>query len=106
MIIRIEKLRARYPGGDPAAYALDGLDLEVHPGRIYALLGPNGAGKTTLLRCLAGLLRPASGSLRVLDAGIGDSFPPGLLRRMGVLLESPEAYGRMTAEEYLLFFAG
>ncbi|HEY6866396.1 MAG TPA: ATP-binding cassette domain-containing protein, partial [Candidatus Eisenbacteria bacterium] len=34
--------------------AVDGLDLDVHPGEILAFLGPNGAGKTTTLRCCSG----------------------------------------------------
>jgi ABC-2 type transport system ATP-binding protein len=44
---------------------LDGVDLEVAPGTVYALLGPNGAGKTTTVHILSTLLRPDAGSARV-----------------------------------------
>ncbi|MGH3088233.1 MAG: ATP-binding cassette domain-containing protein [Rubrobacteraceae bacterium] len=46
--------------------AVDGVDLKVAPGDIYGFLGPNGAGKTTTIRMLATLLRPDSGTARVL----------------------------------------
>src|ERR687892_1836983 len=45
--------------------ALDGLDLVADQGVILAVLGPNGAGKTTFVRCLATLIKPDEGSLRV-----------------------------------------
>ena len=48
--------------------AVDGIDLEVPRGMIFAILGPNGAGKTTLMRMLATLIRP--------DGGIADSDGP------------------------------
>ncbi|MEU6272234.1 ATP-binding cassette domain-containing protein [Streptomyces populi] len=47
--------------------ALDGVSLDVPPGRITAVAGPNGAGKSTLFHCLAGTLRPSGG--QVLLAG-------------------------------------
>ena len=47
--------------------AVDGIDLVVNSGSIYGVLGPNGAGKTTLIRMLATLLRPSSGTARVLS---------------------------------------
>lgn len=46
--------------------ALDGLDLSVPRGTVTGFLGPNGAGKTTAIRVLLGLLRPDSGTVRVL----------------------------------------
>ncbi|MGY1722121.1 ATP-binding cassette domain-containing protein [Blastococcus sp. SYSU DS0533] len=47
--------------------ALDGLDLEVVTGEVHGFLGPNGSGKSTTIRVLLGLLRPDSGSVRLLD---------------------------------------
>jgi ABC-2 type transport system ATP-binding protein len=46
--------------------AIDELSLQVPSGISFGLLGPNGAGKTTLIRLLVGLLKPKSGSVRVL----------------------------------------
>ncbi|MGN9913474.1 ATP-binding cassette domain-containing protein [Phytohabitans sp. LJ34] len=46
--------------------ALDGLDLSVNTGEVHGFLGPNGAGKSTTLRVLLGLIRPDSGTVRVL----------------------------------------
>lgn len=46
--------------------ALDGLDLDVSRGEVHGFLGPNGSGKSTTIRILLGLLRPTSGTVRVL----------------------------------------
>lgn len=45
--------------------AVDHLSLKAEPGQIYGLLGPNGAGKTTALRCVATLLKPTEGEIKV-----------------------------------------
>jgi ABC-2 type transport system ATP-binding protein len=50
--------------------AVDGVDLAVRTGSVYGVLGPNGAGKTTAIRMLATLLKPDSGSARVLGHDI------------------------------------
>jgi ABC-2 type transport system ATP-binding protein len=47
-------------------HALRGVDLEVRRGEILGFLGPNGAGKTTTIRCILDLIRPDSGTIRVL----------------------------------------
>jgi heme exporter protein A len=48
---------------------VDGLSLRLESGAALVLTGPNGSGKSTLLRSLAGYLRPASGSVRIVGAG-------------------------------------
>ena len=45
--------------------AVDGVNLDIPRGAIFGFLGPNGSGKTTTIRMLCGLLRPSSGSGRV-----------------------------------------
>jgi ABC-2 type transport system ATP-binding protein len=59
--------------------ALDGVDLDVPPGRIHGLVGPNGAGKTTLLGLLLGLAVADGGRLAILGTQVGRSLqvPPG-----------------------------
>ena len=51
--------------------ALNGLDLDVHPGEFLSLLGPSGCGKSTALRIIAGLSEPTSGAVTWADAGAG-----------------------------------
>ncbi len=50
---------------NPEKIAVNGISLEAHEGEIYGLLGPNGAGKTTTLRCVATLLKPSEGDIKV-----------------------------------------
>jgi ABC-type multidrug transport system ATPase subunit len=52
--------------------ALDGLDLEVHPGELLAVLGPNGAGKTTAIALWLGLIEADSGTVRLMGRDPGD----------------------------------
>ena len=65
-VVQIRGLAKRF--GDLAA--LDGVDLDVRAGEIFALLGPNGAGKTTLISIVSGLLRASTGEVRVLDKDV------------------------------------
>jgi len=61
-IIKVEKLSKRYASG---FQALDGVDLSIGKGEIFALLGPNGAGKTTLISTICGIGRPTGGTVSV-----------------------------------------
>jgi branched-chain amino acid transport system permease protein len=60
--------------------ALDGLDLDLEPGKVHALIGPNGSGKTTALRTLVGELPPDSGSVK-----LGQTPLDGAARRRALL---------------------
>lgn len=64
IILKIEGLTKVYSGSKGAGVtALDGVDLEIRKGEIFALLGPNGAGKTTLIGAVCGLVRPTGGTI-------------------------------------------
>lgn len=96
--VDIRDLRAGYGGKE----VLSGIDLSVEPGGRIVLLGPNGAGKTTLLRCLLGLLKPSTGSVRL--RGVDPSAPAtrrDLLSRVGASLENPVLPPRVSALEWM-----
>ena len=69
----------RGTGKQPDKLALDGVDLAVPRGSIFALLGPNGAGKSTLINILAGLVTKTSGHVEIF--GIDIDRRPRLARR-------------------------
>ncbi|GAA1775480.1 thiol reductant ABC exporter subunit CydC [Luedemannella helvata] len=64
--VRLRGVRARY--ADDRAPALDGIDLDVGPGRRVALVGPSGSGKSTVLAVIAGTVVPEAGSVGVAGA--------------------------------------
>lgn len=80
--------------------AVKGLNLKVKKGMVYGFLGPNGAGKSTTIRMLLGLIKPTSGSVKVLGKSI-EREREEILRNVGALVESPSYYGHLTAYENL-----
>ncbi|MCL6560031.1 MAG: ATP-binding cassette domain-containing protein, partial [Firmicutes bacterium] len=73
---------------------VDGLDLEVPRGSVFALLGPNGAGKTTTIKLLLNLLQPTAGEIRVLGQdAVKDSV--AVRRRLGYQAETQRFYPRV-----------
>jgi ABC-2 type transport system ATP-binding protein len=70
-IISVSDLSKTYGSGFKA---LNGINLEIHRGEIFALLGPNGAGKTTLISIICGIANPTSGSVSVDGHNIINSY--------------------------------
>ena len=85
--------------------AVDGIDLSVRRGELYALLGPNGAGKTTTLRMVTGLLAPDAGQIEVLGIDLAAN-PAAAKQKMAYLPDVPMLYGKLKPTEYLEFVAG
>ncbi len=86
-----------------AIRAVDGIDLDVPTGAVYGFLGPNGAGKTTAIRLILGLLRPASGTVRLLGRPLARD--PLLFARIGAMVERPAFYPGLSARDNLRIFA-
>ncbi len=81
--------------------ALRGVSLDIGAG-MFGLLGPNGAGKTTLMRVIAGLLRPSSGSVRVLGEDITTQHGKlAVKRQLGYLPQELGLYPNLTGREFL-----
>jgi len=98
-MLEVNALAKRY--GD--VLALTDLTVTVEHGACLILLGRNGAGKTTALRCMAGVLAPSGGVVRV--DGIDTAVDPAAVRaRVGLMPELPGLYERMSARAYPDYF--
>nr|WP_315393490.1 ABC transporter ATP-binding protein [uncultured Duganella sp.] len=97
-MIHIEKLYKRYDDRT----VVDGLDLHVRGGEIYALLGPNGAGKSTTIGCLLGFVDADGGTIRLAGSGL----PPAqsAVRHAAYIAENVALYERLTGVENVEFF--
>jgi ABC-2 type transport system ATP-binding protein len=93
-VIVTERLVVRFRG----KAALDGLELRVPPGAVFAFLGDNGAGKTTTMKVLTGLVRADSGRATILGADCW-THAVELRHRVGYMPERPRFYDWMTVGE-------
>jgi branched-chain amino acid transport system ATP-binding protein/neutral amino acid transport system ATP-binding protein len=94
-----EDVVAGYTAADEV---LKGVDFRVDAGELVGLIGPNGAGKSTLLKTIAGLLKPGSGDIRLMDRSIG-GHSPREISRLGVAYVPQEhnIFPSMTVRENL-----
>ena len=85
--------------------AVDGLDLTVRQGELFALLGVNGAGKTTTLRMLSGLLQPTGGEADILGFRLTQQ-PQEIKRRINLSPQETAVAPNLTVRENLELIAG
>jgi ABC-2 type transport system ATP-binding protein len=78
--------------------AMVDLDLEVAAGEVVALVGLNGAGKSTLMRLLLGMLRPDSGTVKILGHPVTHADRT-VWSQVGHLIENPPRYDELTVVE-------
>ena len=85
--------------------AVDGIDLSIQKGEVYAFLGPNGAGKTTTVEILEGLRPRTSGEVEVLGL---DPWKDNkkLIRQLGVIPQDFKFFDKITPKEAVAFYAG
>ena len=81
--------------------AVNNLNMTIFTGETYGLIGPNGSGKTTLIRMLVGLVRPTSGTIRIM----GERMPSAKVSpHLGYMTQLSALYLDLTAKENLQFF--
>ena len=99
-MIEIEDLTMNY--GE--LRALDGLNLTIKPGELFAFLGPNGAGKTTAMKLLTGLMKPDSGRVKLCghDVQLESMQAKSLL---GYVPDVAVFYEKLTPVEFMEFIA-
>ncbi len=99
-VIEVKGLHKEYPD----IKAVDGIDFEVQPGRIFSLLGPNGAGKTTTVEILEGIRDPSAGTARVFGADVTHDYRR-VRKRVGVLPQDFEPFDRLKPREAIGYWA-
>jgi ABC-2 type transport system ATP-binding protein len=99
-LIEVRALRKTY--GE--TQAVQGLSFAVRPGEVLGLVGPNGAGKTTTLRCLAGILPPTSGEIRIAGHDLRLD-PVGAKGALAWVPDDPRFFENLTVEDHLRFLA-
>lgn len=99
-LIEVRNLVKKY--GDHTA--VDHLEFQLEPGRIYGFLGPNGAGKSTTMNIMTGYLGATEGEV-LIDGHDILKEPEEAKKHIGYLPELPPLYTDMTVTEYLEFAA-
>ncbi len=84
--------------------AVQGLDFRVAAGEVLGLVGPNGAGKTTTLRCVAGILPPTAGVVRIGGHDV-QKDAVAAKRALAYLPDEPRLFEYLTVWEHLNFTA-
>jgi ABC-2 type transport system ATP-binding protein len=93
-ILRIENLHKRYG----RIQALKNISFEIQKGRVYGILGPNGSGKSTTLGIVLNVVNRTSGNYSWFGGKIQTHEA---LKKVGAIIERPNFYPYMTAEENL-----
>ena len=99
-MIEVEGLTKRY--GDFTA--VHSLSFAVKPGEVMGLVGPNGAGKTSTLRCVAGIIPPTLGAVRLGGIDLAKD-PVGAKRTMAFIPDEPRLFEHLTVAQHLTFVA-
>ena len=102
-VIQLQDVRKEYVVGESHIHALDGVSLTVSPGEFVCISGRSGSGKSTMLNMLAGLEKPTSGEIVILDKHIENMSESARIRfrrqYIGFVFQSYNLMPQYTAVE-------
>jgi ABC-2 type transport system ATP-binding protein len=93
-ILKLKDLTKRFG----SLTAVDALTFNIEKGKVYGILGPNGSGKSTTLGMVLNVVNPTSGYFEWFG---GDLSTHEALKKVGAIIESPNFYPSMSAEDNL-----
>ncbi len=93
-ILKISNLHKKFR----KVHAVNNISLEIKKGNVYGILGPNGSGKSTTLGIVLNVVNKTSGDFEWFDGGLSTH---DALKKVGAIIERPNFYPYMTAEENL-----
>jgi len=99
-VIKVQALSKNFG----ALKAVDQLSFEVEAGQVYGFLGQNGSGKSTTIRMLLSLIHPSEGHIEIFGQSLTD-HRSAILEQIGAVIERPDLYPYLTAQEHLTLFA-
>ena len=99
-VIKVQALSKNFG----AIKAVDQLSFEVTAGQVYGFLGQNGSGKSTTIRMLLSLIHPSQGHIEIFGQSLTGNRS-AILEQIGAVIERPDLYPYLTAQEHLTLFA-
>jgi ABC-type multidrug transport system ATPase subunit len=99
-VIKVQALSKNFG----AIKAVDQLTFEVAAGQVYGFLGQNGSGKSTTIRMLLSLIHPSQGHIEIFGQSLTGNRS-AILEQIGAVIERPDLYPYLTAQEHLTLFA-
>ncbi len=99
-VIKVQSLSKNFG----ALKAVDQLSFEVEAGQVYGFLGQNGSGKSTTIRMLLSLIHPSEGQIEIFGQSLTNNRS-AILEQVGAVIERPDLYPYLTAQEHLTLFA-
>ena len=99
-VIKVQALSKNFG----AIKAVDQLSFEVAAGQVYGFLGQNGSGKSTTIRMLLSLIHPSEGHIEIFGQSLTENRS-AILEQVGAVIERPDLYPYLTAQEHLTLFA-
>ena len=99
-VIKVQALSKNFG----AIKAVDQLSFEVAAGQVYGFLGQNGSGKSTTIRMLLSLIHPSQGHIEIFGQSLTGNRS-AILEQIGAVIERPDLYPYLTAQEHLTLFA-